>query len=187
MNKSFWGFAWERFSKHHGVLIGVIALFSGIAFWYFAPDKHIKLGIFIPFGIICAILLIVFIDVAHESFKINRNILPEVIYVKPFFVKNKETQLFLLTPSDLFSNEMVVSFYYYNDGYEQLIGIGRVFNIQDDNKIQVLLEHTVEGHNEKLEEIFKNNKIFLNKIKIKPSIPYYMLEFELTQKGGKNE
>lgn len=185
MNKSFWGFIWERFCKLHGVLIGIIAIVSGIFFWNFAPDKHITLGIVIPFGIIYTILLIVFIDASYKSFKINKNILPEVIYVKPYFMKNKEIHLFLLTTSDLFSNEMLVSFYYYNDGYEQLIGIGRVFNIQDDNKIQVLLEYTFEGHKEKLEEIFKNNKIFLNKIKIKPSISYSMLE--LTQKGGKNE
>ncbi len=187
MNRSFWGFIWERFSKHLGVPIGFMALLSGIALWIFAPDKQITLGIFIPFGIICAILLIVFLDAAYESFKINRNILPEVIYVEPYFVKNKKTHLFLLTASDLFSNEILVSFYYYNDGYEQLIGVGRVFNIQDDNKIQVLLNYTFEGHSEKLEEIFKNNKIFLNKIKIKPSIPYSLLELELTQKGGKNE
>ena len=185
MNKSFWGFIWERFSKHLGVPIGFMALFSGIAFWIFAPDKQITLGIFIPFVTICAILLIVFLDAAYESFKTNRNILPKVICVKPNFIRNKEIHLFLITASNLFSTDMLVSFYFYNDGYEQLMGIGKVFNIQDDNNIQVLLEYTLEGNRERLKKILKNDKTFLDKLKIKPSIPYPMLK--LTDKGGINE
>ena len=180
------GFIWER-CKFNGIIVAIIALLFAMFSPYLVPDKNVGLGIVIPFGIIFIFLLIVFVDAAYVSFKTNRNILPEVIYVEPYFVKNKETHLFLLTASDLFSNEILVSFYYYNDGYEQLIGVGRVFNIQDDNKIQVLLNYTFEGHSEKIEEIFKNNKKFLNKIKIKPSIPYSLLELELTQKGGKNE
>jgi len=175
MNKSFWGFIWERFSEHHGVLIGFIALFSGIAFWNFAPDKSVRLGIVIPFGIIFIILSIVFGDAAYVSFKANRNILPGVICVKPYLKDNKEIHLFLLTPSDLFSNDILVSFYYCNDEYEQLIGIGKVFNIQDDNKIQVLLLYPLEGHEDKVKEMVKNNKLYLNKTKIKPNIPYSML------------
>jgi hypothetical protein len=175
MNKSFWGFIWERFSKHHGVLIGFIALLSAMIFWNFAPDKSVRLGIVIPFGIIFIILLIVFGDTAYVSFKTNRNILPGVICVKPYLKNNKEIHLFLLTPSDLFSNDILVSFYYCNDEYEQLIGIGKVFNIQDDNKIQVLLLYPLEGHEEKVKEMVKNNKLYLDKTKIKPNIPYSML------------
>ena len=175
MNKSFWGFIWERFCKLHGVLIGIIALLFAMFSRYFAPDKSVGLGIVIPFGIIFIFLLIVFIDAAYVSFKTNRNILPGVICVKPYLKNNEEIHLFLLTPSDLFSNDICVSFYYCNDEYEQLIGIGRVFNIQDDNKIQVLLTYTLKGHEEKVKEMVKNNKLYLDKTKIKPNIPYSML------------
>ena len=126
-------------------------------------------------GFIFIILLIVIGDAAYVSFKTNRNALPEVICVKPCLKKNKKIHLFLLTPSDLFSNDILVSFYYCNDEYEQLIGIGRVFNIQDDNKIQVLLTYTFEGHEEKVKKMVKNNKLYLDKTKIKPNIPYSML------------
>ncbi len=175
MNKSFWGFIWERFRKFQGIPVGIIALLATMVFWYFAPDKSVRLGIVIPFGIIFIILLIVFGDAAYVSFKTNRNILPGVICVKPYLKNNKEIHLFLLTPSDLFSNDILVSFYYCNDEYEQLIGIGKVFNIQDDNKIQVFLLYPLEGHEDKVKEMVKNNKLYLDKTKIKPNVPYSML------------
>lgn len=174
MNKSFWGFIWER-CKFHGILVGIIALLFAMFSPCLAPDKSVGLKIVIPFGIIFIFLFIVFVDAAYVSYKTNKNILPGVICVKPYLKNNKEIHLFLLTPSDLFSNDIVVSFYYCNDEYEQLIGIGKVFNIQDDNKIQVLLIKTLEGHEDKVKEMVKNNKLYLDKTKIKPNIPYSML------------
>lgn len=174
MNKNFGGFIWERF-KHHGVLISLIAILSGMLTYNFVPNKNVRLGLVIPFGIIFIILLVVFVDAAYEGFKKNKNILPRIICVKPYLKENKKIHLFLLTPSNLFSNDIWVSFYYYSDEYEQLIGSGRVFNIQDDNKIQVLLINTLKGHEETVKKIVNNNKLYLDKTKIKPNIPFSIL------------
>jgi hypothetical protein len=38
--------------------------------------------------------------------------------------------LILLLSSELFSNDTLVSFHYFDDDFEQLIAIGRVINIQ---------------------------------------------------------
>jgi len=184
MNKSFWVFIWERI-KHNGVSISLIGIIYAILTYNFDSNKSIRLGIVIPLGIILIILLIVFVDAAYESFKKNRNILPRVICVKPYLKDNKEYNLFLLTPSNLFSNGIWVSIYYYSDEYEQLIAVGNVLNIQDDNKIQVLLINTLKGQEETVEKIVHNNKLYLDKTKIKPNIPYSMFYFML--QGGQNE
>ena len=80
--------------------------------------------------------------------------------------------LCLLEPSDLFSFGTLVSIYYINpEGFEILIGLGEVINIQDDKKIQVLISDYYNPNREIIEKLSMNNATILKKILIKPNIP----------------
>ena len=85
-----------------------------------------------------------------------------------------ESQLIcLLEPSDWFSYGLGVAFYYVNDdGFELLIGIGRVINVQDDGRIQVGVTRTIGGNDGVVAEIASGSKGKLERVRVKPSIPH---------------
>lgn len=79
--------------------------------------------------------------------------------------------LCLLSPSDLFSFNALVTFYYFHGGYERPIGFVEVVNIQDTNKIiQVELNYILKGQEEIVEKLIQNNANCLRKVYIKPII-----------------
>ena len=60
--------------------------------------------------------------------------------------------------------------YFLVSGFEELIALGRVINIQDDKKVQVLItyDHDFEKHRN---DIMKNDREALQKIVLKSAIP----------------
>ena len=76
----------------------------------------------------------------------------------------------LLDPSPLFSYGTLVSFYYVNEEFEELLGYGRVVNIQDNKLIQAELTYPNSGQGEILEEISQNNSSTLPRLRVKPTI-----------------
>ena len=80
--------------------------------------------------------------------------------------------LCLLEPSEFFSYDTLVSFYYIDDEeFEQLVGIGTVVNIQENKLIQVELTNPVEGYEGIVKKLANNDAHALKKTVVKPSIP----------------
>lgn len=126
-------------------------------------------------GTFCLVLIVTFANAVYEASKIiSEQVIPKIVSVR----ESKGTQLlFFLEPSSLFSHDTLASFYYINDdGYERLIGIGTVTNVQDDGRIHVEILHKFSGHEEIFERLSRNDARILKKIRVKPVIPKRYLD-----------
>lgn len=171
MGQNFWGLIWSSFLRINGVLIGVFGILITVFLWLFSPKVNIPLGVALPILIIFIIFMLTLLNVAYESFNLSKRILPKVLLGK----KQGAQVLCLLEPSELFSHGTLASFYYIEDFFEQLIGIGTVTNVQEDGKIQVTMDIPTEGYEDIVEKLQQNDAGVLNKIRVKPNIPsnYY--------------
>jgi len=178
MKKSFWGLIWSSFLRGQGVLSGVIAIVLGVLLWLFSPDKNISLGWALPIGLFCVILILTLGNAAYEAFKISKHVLPMVLVGKKPPTQIPAAKLLcLLEPSELFSHDTLVSFYYIGDeNFEQLMGIGIVVNIQEDGKIQVVMIYALDGYEEKIEKLVQNDAGILKRTRVKPNIPKTYLD-----------
>lgn len=173
MNNSFWSIIYASFREIKGWSLAFIGIILSLLFWHFSPNKSISLGWFVPIGVICLIIIITLSDAIYKNFKINRYILPKVLVGREPSTKTQgEKVLCLLEPSELFSHDTLVSFYYIGDeNFEQLIGIGTVINIQEDGKIQAVMIYSINEYEEKIKKLAKNDASILRKIRVKPNIP----------------
>ncbi len=128
MKKSFWEIVWSNFLNVQGVLLSII----GIAIWFFTPQTTISLGLVLFIVILALVITLIFASTAYEIFNKSKDFfsLPRVILPRKILANNQRQFLILLLSSELFSNDTLVSFHYFDDDFEQLIAIGRVINIQ---------------------------------------------------------
>jgi hypothetical protein len=128
MKKSFWEIVWSNFLNVQGVLLSII----GIALWFFTPQTSISLGLVLFIVILALVITLIFASTAYEIFNKSKDFfsLPRVILPRKILANNQRQFLMLLLSSELFSNDTLVSFHYFDDDFEQLIAIGRVINIQ---------------------------------------------------------
>lgn len=128
MKKSFWEIVWSNFLNVQGVLLSII----GIALWFFTPQTSISLGLVLFIVILALVITLIFASTAYEIFNKSKDFfsLPRFILTRKILANNQRQFLMLLLSSELFSNDTLVSFHYFDDDFEQLIAIGRVINIQ---------------------------------------------------------
>lgn len=100
--------------------------------------------------------------------------MPKILVASKNLVTNQT--IFLLEPSELFSIDAVVSFYYFDNSFEFLIAMGRVVNIQQDRKIQVEVICPRPGYEPIISKLENNDSITLSKTRIKPNIPRAFLD-----------
>lgn len=159
---------WASFIKVQAIVGGSIVL-SGL-FWIFTPETMISSKIAIPILILMILIVITLTNATYESFNLSRKILPSILYSgKP----NQQSLSCLLEPSELFSQNSLVSFYFRgDDDFEVLIGIGKVEIIREiDEKIQIVLLKSNPIYEEIIRRLENNDHGIRNKIQIKPSIP----------------
>jgi hypothetical protein len=79
----------------------------------------------------------------------------------------------LLEPSELFSHDILVSFYNVGEqGREVRIGIGVVENVQtEDRKILVAMTYPAEGYQEEVDKLKRNDAVALQNTRVKPTVP----------------
>lgn len=180
MKQSFWGLVWRNFLNIQGVLIAVISLALSIFLWIFTPRINIPLWLFLIVVILALVLILTFASTAYELFSSSKRLfpLPRVLLSKKIAAKNQRIDfIFLLEASELFSNDALVSFYYFdNDNFEQLIAIGRVRNIQQDSKVQVEVIYALSGCEDILNKLEQNDTLFLKRTRVKPNIPKAYLD-----------
>jgi hypothetical protein len=167
MKRNFSSLIWSSFLKIGGVPTAIIALVVTVAAWLFSPNINIPLGVALPVLILCIMAILTFANAANESFKMSERILPKIVYGTTF----QEKVLCLLEPSEFFSHDTLVSFYYIENSFEKLIGIGTVINIQEDGKIQVSMTNPVEAFDDVITKLGLNDNTILNNTKVKPNIP----------------
>jgi len=115
--------------------------------------------------------------VQHTSFSGKVKIfypLPKILAASRIPITNQT--IFLLEPSEFFSIDAVVSFYFIDNDFELLIAMGRVVNIQRDSKIQFEVIQVRNGYEPIVNKLENNDYITLSKNRIKPNIPRAFLD-----------
>ena len=80
--------------------------------------------------------------------------------------------LLLLEPSDLFGFDASVSIYRRNADFEEMIGIGRVFTIQENGFIQITLDVIVPSADTAfLTNLQAGNAQALSETLVRPTVP----------------
>lgn len=177
MKNSFSALILSSLLKSWGPIISLLGISLVFLGYFFVPSTDIvSLKWFVVTLSACMFSIIVFARAAWEASNAQKFILPKVIYVKdPPKAFSNAFALFLLEPTTLLSHDSVVSIYFLEDDVEKLVGIGKVINIQNDLKVQVLVLQNYD-FGTKAEVIKQNSKDELKKLIIKPSIPSLYLE-----------
>lgn len=170
----------------HGGVLMWLSLLIPLFIFVFTPSSIWLRAILAVAALAVASLLILvltFFNAAYESYQINRTYLPTILQSQESPIEDESTLVCLLEPSRLFSYDIWVSFYTTAEhGFETLIGIGTVINIQEDGKIQVGLIHSVKGHEDAIQKLRQNDAASLKATVVKPTVPAKYLNSQL--EGG---
>ena len=176
MDKNLFQLYFDKIKKFFGIPAVILSLILGLLFWYFKPELMISFGVVLPIFLVLVIMTIPLIDLLFYLYFQNKNKrLPKVLASTKY--PNGDTVL-LLTESNLFTNNSIVSIYYNEDDFEYLIGFGTVINVQENGKIQVGIYSTLDGFNEQFEKIDNNDKTYIDKLVIKPNISNVFLKIK---------
>lgn len=193
MKNSFWGLLWLSFLEIQGVLVGVLGVVISILAWVFSSKTQISLALAITIAVFTLIVIITLFQAAYKAFRQmkkleseaeilrrdnqdlaiqrNKRLVSKILQIRPIQTVKGLQILYLLEPSELFANEMYISFYYTDDdGFEILIGVGTVNNIQTDGKIQAFIDHPIPDHQDIVNRLENNDAKVKDKTVIRPNI-----------------
>ncbi|MER9666698.1 hypothetical protein [Mesorhizobium sp. M0185] len=172
---SFWQETYNSFRNTYGFLFAAIALIVSLS------------PVFLPAGLISQVdarwligsvlifvmFISIFIDMSYRALlEIKKNIeIPRIIVAR----ENDGQRLLLLSPSNLFGIDSIVSIYHNDGDFELLCGIGRVNTIQSKGNIQVLIVKELGDKNIWKNIFGRESKSFKESIIVRPNIPYSYL------------
>lgn len=171
--KSFFALLWASVNATNAHALGVLGLLVTSVSWLFRPPVSVPFSAVLGALILGVLVLVVFGHAAATAFALARQPLPSLR-----LVRNPPEQfpgiraLCFLDPSDLFSQDMQVSFYLVEEGqYELLFGLGHVLIIQGNGLIQVALTRVIPEHEPQLPKLLSNDAVLLRRLLVKPSLP----------------
>lgn len=165
---------WESFLKVFGPVSVILGIILAILLWMLEPSQTVSLLIAIPSYIILFIIICVLIETTNTSIKAGKKTtLPDIISVN----KNERGYILcLLSPSELFSQDMIVSFYYRDaNSMERLIGAGHVEIIQEEKLIQVILLIYESFHKSIVDQLAEDDENIKRRIRVKPGASRYYI------------
>ena len=175
--KTFWELLYRSFTDTYGPALSTAGGAATVIAYFIIPATST-----IPFKYVLVIFIFalwvfwILLHAAYAAHQEERSILPQVCYCSGAPKGYGEAvALLLLEPSKLFSYGVMVSTYFENDGMEKLIGLGKVINIQENGKIQVLITHPLQ-YSEDWDLIKKNDTLKLKRLFVKPTIPGLAME-----------
>lgn len=173
---------WESAVKSWGGIISILGLSATILSFFIIPNESvIKVRFIMIVVMVMSSLLIIALRAAWLSHQLTNLPTPKVIYVKDAIKPYCNCHaLFVIDPTPLLSNDALVSVYYLEHGFEDFVGLGKVINVQDDKRIQVVVTDNY-NFEDRLDKIKGNLRGELDKLVIKTSIPSFILQ------GGLNE
>ena len=186
MKQTFWSQFWASMRRAYGGLVIVLGIPISFLLWYVKPNQNVPLSTVLPLGFVCIGIIFTLSHMSYVVWQNRRKPFPRVIHSRqPTSVWKDYDFLCLLEPSDLFSQGYFVSIYIKDeDGFEVLIGLGSVLNIQDDERILIGMSVAAEGYDDVIKAIANNDKKRLEQLIIKPNIPQDYLSRILP--GGNN-
>ncbi|KAB8140740.1 hypothetical protein F8S13_22295 [Chloroflexia bacterium SDU3-3] len=179
MKHSFGSFLWIGVTKANSFIGGFISIFISILVAYIS--SNIWYGIILSIIFFLSVLVYVFSYTSYEIYKAyekefilaKKMSLPRIIRAqRPPPSMLQASALCLTESSDLFSYGIGVSFYNIDeDGFEKLIGLGKVENVQEDKRLQITILHIIEGHENIIERLLQNESRVLENTRVKPNAP----------------
>ncbi len=161
VNKGFVGELWDSFKSIHGLTFADVGFVGMVVVYVFAFPNDTSLRVLVGTSIVVLtlfiLLLLTVLDAAYRLYRAAKGGLPSVILGRNPPAGSRATLTCMLEPSELFSYGIAVSFYKVDDeGFEALVGVGTVANIQENGRIQVIMERTAEGQEEFAESLKKS-------------------------------
>ena len=179
--KSFQDYIWSSTLSSGMWIFVVVTGVCSLAAYFFSPNesisiKYVTATIFIIFAFISIAVKTAYTIYIELRKSLNSLPLrPKVIYARtpPKYYSNSICVL-ITEPTEILTNDSIVSIYLLVSQFEELIAIGKVINVQDDKKVQVLIthDHDIERYKNK---IISNDKDILEKIVLKSTIPSFII------------
>jgi hypothetical protein len=199
MKDNFWGLIWCSFLEIQGILIGFMGVVITILLTRFPVKTNIPIDLAIVILFFMLLLIATLFSATYKGFdkykknkillnnltmlnneleaKVNRRWLPKILLAQQPQGKTGVEIECLLENSELFSNDTFISFYYTGeDKFERLIGTGVVVTVQVNGKIQALMDRRVNGYEDILEKLARNDATILDRTVVKPSITREMIQ-----------
>lgn len=163
---------WKSFNKVWGVPAVVLGLVLAFVFWQLTPDKTIGIGPFVLVLIFLTIAIITLINLNIELYSIARlNSLPSIKLTRKSMQQDGIKLILLLEPNEWFSYDSLVTIYKLDNEFEQIFGIGKVINVQQNGMIQIGLIQILDKTSDTFEKLSNNDKDIIERIIIKPTVP----------------
>lgn len=184
MKKNFGDLIWSSFFEIQGVLIGFLGIGITIVLSRFSFKTQIPLDLVIGIALFMLLVVVTLIKASYQSFKtaqelsqLQKLVIPKILYVSKEPSSQAPFQLrCLIGNSPLFSNDTCISFYYTDDeGFERLIGMGVVLTVQDNGKVQALLDIPILGYQAILEKLGNNDLKIISRTVVKSNITRRMM------------
>jgi hypothetical protein len=107
----------------------------------------------------------------YDEYK-ARSGLPRVVEGRESFAGIEAKLVCFLESSDLFSHDIVVTFYMVNEqNLEEPIGVGVIINIQENGVIQAAMTRHLPGHADFLDRLKQNEGEAVRNTTVKPNMP----------------
>ena len=177
--------AWNSFKSLYGPVLTVLGvLLTGIGFFY-APTEQLNWKWAIAFLSFLCIIFAVLVDMLMKARTVGRSRLPKII-TSVFNGPDQDSIdsinpsiTLLMDSSELFGFNVMASIYYNQrfggpkgDVFERLIGFGRISNIQEDKRMQLVVLRAQMEHMDIWRRIKQQEPEVLDQIVVKPSMPY---------------
>jgi len=176
-NATFSGLIIESFWLSQGAIVTFLGfVFTIIGFLFLPKELKIGLRFVIPMAMVAVYMILVMSFAAWSSFSHAFPVNPSLRYgLQPPLGLPNAVALLLFDPSPLYAHDSIVSLYFLENEFERLIGVGRVYNIQEDGKIQVLVMRDM-GFGNEWQSLAQNDAIKMKGIRVKPTVPSYAME-----------
>lgn len=173
----FGNLLWESTIKSWGGILTFLSFIGALLVFYLVPESSsIELKYILPAIILVFFAVVVALRAAWTACQESGTKIPRVMYVKDApKAYQGACALFLVEPTPLLSHDAIISVYYLEDDLERLVGVGKVINVQNDKKVQIVITDNYD-FGEKLNQIMANSKDELKKLIVKASVPSFILE-----------
>jgi hypothetical protein len=174
---TFWGSFWHSARRAYGAVVAGLALPLSVVLWLAEPTAQVPASVVIVFSTMVLGILVTLLHMAYSAVQELSNPIPRVVHARKGEGAFSDCPVVcLLEESELFSQGFSVSFYYRdNAGFEILVGVGQVLNIQDDRRILVGLLWPARGQDETVTRLRENNFQVLERLRVKPYVPHYAI------------
>lgn len=176
MNKeSYFYLLWKNLWNSISIITGIFGIVLAFVFWIWKSEQKVSLTLCITIGVVIVFLLFVFVRFSIELYankKQNCTVLTIMETYGKF--KDKNNVIALTSCIDYFTENGIVTVFYLENGFERQIALGKIINIQEDKKVQILFFEMDPDF--PTETLLNNNRELLDKLRIKPIIKMTSLE-----------